>query len=67
LDSVVARIASAIGILCMPSWLGSSAYAKAAGAEAHGVHALSMVVAQSLSKETAHGARLAVSAPQVAL
>ena len=63
-DTVVATIALALGTLAMAGVIASGAYGQAAGAEAHGVHALTTTLAQAIGADAAPTTLAA--APEVA-
>jgi hypothetical protein len=65
-DSIVATVALALSTVAMAAVVGSGAYAQAAGAEARGLHALSVVMAHTLYTDQASVVTLAAVAPEVA-
>jgi len=64
-DGIVATIALAVSTLAMAAAVGSGAYGQAAGAEAHGIHALADTVACAVCPENAANAQFLAAAQEV--
>ena len=64
-DGFVATIALAVSTLAMAAAVGSGAYGQAAGAEAHGIHALADTVACAVCPENAANAQMFAAAQEV--
>ena len=64
-EGILATMALALSTLAMAAVVGSGAYGQAAGAEAHGIHALVHTVTQAAYPENAASAQQLAAAPRV--